>query len=83
MIIPRTSTAQKNPNDPIEIVCSLSTVVIWSAGTLPPVMGKRNKVQTVSCFYTKLDSFKKKNTPLKSLLCKADANLFVEIRCTY
>ena len=64
MIIPKTSTAQKNPNDPIEIVCSLSTVVIWSAGTLPPVMSKRNKVQKVSCFYTKLDSLKKIH-PLK------------------
>lgn len=35
-MIPRTSAAQKKANKPMETVNSLSTVVIWSTGTLPP-----------------------------------------------
>lgn len=36
MMIPKPSAAQKKPKRPNEIFSSLLTVVIWSAGILPP-----------------------------------------------
>ena len=48
MMIPRTSAAQKKANKPMETVSSLSTIVIWSTGTLPPM----KKCDVISCLKT-------------------------------